>query len=300
MQKFKKDYLTIGEIVKKFKKYYPDVTCSKLRFLESKGLIKPNRADNKYRVYNGSDFLRINEILKMQKESFLPLKIIKERLENINLENKEKQQEIQEQKEQLALQGLLQKKGQAQAKAQGQTQRRAQIQGQVPGQLLEKQELQQELQRELEQKEFKEIQGQQKLQNNIDSNIDSNKMSLEEICLKFKISKDFVKSLCEEGFVSFHEEDGTLYFNGFDIEIIKISSKFSSFGLLPKHLKLFENSAIRQSNLLQQIVYPLILSKRKNSYKKAVKLISKLESIFIEFHEMLFKKENKKFLENYK
>ena len=51
----KKSYLTIGELVKKFKKYYPDLSSSKLRFLESRGLINPRRADNKYRVYFKND-----------------------------------------------------------------------------------------------------------------------------------------------------------------------------------------------------------------------------------------------------
>ena len=90
MAETRKSYFTIGELVGKFKKYYPDLTSSKLRFLESKGLIVPKRADNKYRVYFKNDVAKINLILKMQKDFFMPLEIIREKLQAIDFENIDK------------------------------------------------------------------------------------------------------------------------------------------------------------------------------------------------------------------
>jgi DNA-binding transcriptional MerR regulator len=88
-----KNYLTIGQLVSKLKKIYPDLSSSKLRFLESKGLISPGRADNKYRVYSKEDIRKINFILKMQKEYYMPLDIIKEKLSAVdfNLQNDDQQ-----------------------------------------------------------------------------------------------------------------------------------------------------------------------------------------------------------------
>ena len=63
-----KKYLTIGKAVKKLKKLYPGLTGSKLRFLESEGLISPKRASNKYRIFYKEDIERLNFILKMQKD----------------------------------------------------------------------------------------------------------------------------------------------------------------------------------------------------------------------------------------
>jgi DNA-binding transcriptional MerR regulator len=77
-----KNYLTIGRIVKKMKKIYPDLSSSKLRFLESEGLINPGRALNKYRIYFKEDIEKINYILKMQKEFYMPLDVIKEKLKS--------------------------------------------------------------------------------------------------------------------------------------------------------------------------------------------------------------------------
>src|SRR4030065_1687945 len=90
MENTKKSHLTIGELVRKFRKYYPDLTHSKLRFLESKGLIIPKRADNKYRVYFRDDVRKINFILKLQKDYFMPLEVIKEKIDSIDFGKIEK------------------------------------------------------------------------------------------------------------------------------------------------------------------------------------------------------------------
>ena len=78
--KTKKSYITISELVTKFKKYYPDISASKIRFLESRGLIEPKRTPSKYRIFTKEDILKINFILKMQKDYYLPLEAIKEKL----------------------------------------------------------------------------------------------------------------------------------------------------------------------------------------------------------------------------
>ncbi|MCL4386654.1 MAG: MerR family transcriptional regulator [Actinobacteria bacterium] len=91
--KTKKSFVTIGELVEKFKKFYPDISASKIRFLESKGLVEPKRTPSKYRVFSKEDIIKINFILRMQKEYYLPLEAIKEKLNSLDfkldLENKE-------------------------------------------------------------------------------------------------------------------------------------------------------------------------------------------------------------------
>ncbi|MDD3776510.1 MAG: MerR family transcriptional regulator [Actinomycetota bacterium] len=79
-----KKYFTIGELVDYLKKTYPDISSSKLRFLESRGLLNPGRADNKYRVYDSQDIKKINFILKMQKDYYMPLDVVKEKLDTVD------------------------------------------------------------------------------------------------------------------------------------------------------------------------------------------------------------------------
>jgi hypothetical protein len=114
------------------------------------------------------------------------------------------------------------------------------------------------------------------------------------------VSRDFLNEMLKEGFISLIDEGGKSCIEGADIEILRIAAELSGFGILPKNLKLFENSAIRHSSFLQQIVYPYIMIRKKDSYRKASKLLFRLENSFLEFNEKLFKKENKKFLETHK
>lgn len=60
---------------------FPDVTISKIRFLESQGLLDPERTASGYRKFHQADVERLRWILRQQRENFLPLKVIKDRLE---------------------------------------------------------------------------------------------------------------------------------------------------------------------------------------------------------------------------
>jgi DNA-binding transcriptional MerR regulator len=73
-------YLSIGEVLALLKEEFPDVTISKIRFLESQGLLDPERTPSGYRKFYDTDVERLQWILRQQREHFLPLKVIKGRL----------------------------------------------------------------------------------------------------------------------------------------------------------------------------------------------------------------------------
>ena len=72
---------SIGQVLSVLKADFPDVSISKIRFLESEGLIAPERAPSGYRRYAESDIARLRYILTVQKSHYLPLKVIREHLE---------------------------------------------------------------------------------------------------------------------------------------------------------------------------------------------------------------------------
>lgn len=74
-------YFTIGEVLALLLDEFPDVTISKIRFLESQGLIAPERTSSGYRKFTRPEVERLRFILREQKDNFLPLKVIKDRLE---------------------------------------------------------------------------------------------------------------------------------------------------------------------------------------------------------------------------
>src|SRR6187431_1592248 len=76
-------HLSIGEVLGLLLEEFPDVTISKIRFLESQGLIDPERTPSGYRKFYEADVARLRWILEQQREHFLPLKVIKERIASI-------------------------------------------------------------------------------------------------------------------------------------------------------------------------------------------------------------------------
>lgn len=74
------EHRSIGEVLELLKPEFPDVTVSKIRFLESQGLIAPERTPSGYRKFYGPDIDRLRWILTQQRDHFLPLKVIKSRL----------------------------------------------------------------------------------------------------------------------------------------------------------------------------------------------------------------------------
>jgi len=78
---------TIGAVLKEVKVEFPDVTLSKIRFLESEGLLCPSRSSSGYRRYSQADIDRLRYILTVQRDNYLPLKVIKEQLDEIDAGN---------------------------------------------------------------------------------------------------------------------------------------------------------------------------------------------------------------------
>ena len=70
----------IGEVLAQLRPEFPDISTSKIRFLEAEGLIEPARSRSGYRRFSAADIERLRYILTMQRDSYLPLRVIRERL----------------------------------------------------------------------------------------------------------------------------------------------------------------------------------------------------------------------------
>ena len=77
-------YLSIGEVLSKLRSDFPDVTISKIRFLESEGLIEPQRTPSGYRKFTAVDLDRLRYVLLAQRDQYLPLRVIKENLDALD------------------------------------------------------------------------------------------------------------------------------------------------------------------------------------------------------------------------
>jgi DNA-binding transcriptional MerR regulator len=80
--------MSIGEVLSKLRPDFPDVTISKIRFLESEGLIEPERSPSGYRKFSAADVDRLRYVLAAQRDQYLPLKVIREHLDAIDADRR--------------------------------------------------------------------------------------------------------------------------------------------------------------------------------------------------------------------
>lgn len=78
------EHHSIGDVLAELREEFPDVTVSKIRFLESQGLVAPERTPSGYRKFSSTDLNALRWILRQQRENFLPLKVIRQRLAELD------------------------------------------------------------------------------------------------------------------------------------------------------------------------------------------------------------------------
>ncbi|MFI7239101.1 MerR family transcriptional regulator [Streptomyces cyaneofuscatus] len=74
-------WVSIGTVLTRLREEFPEVTISKIRFLEAEGLIEPQRTPSGYRKFAPGDVERLAQVLRMQRDHYLPLKVIREHLD---------------------------------------------------------------------------------------------------------------------------------------------------------------------------------------------------------------------------
>jgi DNA-binding transcriptional MerR regulator len=76
--------LSIGEVLGRLRGDFPDITISKIRYLETEGLVEPHRSPSGYRKFSTADVERLRYILRQQRDSYLPLRKIREHLDDLD------------------------------------------------------------------------------------------------------------------------------------------------------------------------------------------------------------------------
>src|SRR5207253_1925254 len=104
--------LTIGTVCNRLQDEFPDVSISKIRYLEDQGLLNPRRTQGGYRLFSEEDVERLETILRLQRDEFLPLRVIREELAaGAGRERKRRRAGIAEAEAELDLQGLCERAG---------------------------------------------------------------------------------------------------------------------------------------------------------------------------------------------
>ena len=104
--------LTIGTVCRRLKPEFADISISKIRYLEDQGLLAPKRTQGGYRLFGEDDVERLETILRLQRDEFLPLRVIREELAaGAGKERRRRRTALGEQEEGLDLEGLCERAG---------------------------------------------------------------------------------------------------------------------------------------------------------------------------------------------
>jgi len=104
--------LTIGAVCDRLKAEFPDISISKIRYLEDQGLLAPQRTQGGYRLFSEEDVERLETILRLQRDEFLPLRVIREELAaGAGRERKRRRAGIAEAEAELDLEELCERAG---------------------------------------------------------------------------------------------------------------------------------------------------------------------------------------------
>lgn len=219
---------SIGEVLSLLKDQHPDITISKIRFLESQGLISPERTPSGYRKFFDADVDRLKWILEQQRDNFLPLKVIKRRLDSADPGSVVRPKVAVENPREPTL-----------------FSRRPEETGEVVGKTIAKQ---------AGQNSRADTEESSSLFAAVGSTPGSVSLTTRELAETTGVETLFIDELQRLGLIAPLATTGDPVFDHEALLVAKASATFSSRGVDPRHLRMFKVAAERQAGLLEQLL----------------------------------------------
>lgn len=229
-------FLTIGKVVKKLQTLYPDLSVSKVRYLQDEGLITPSRTAGGYRLYSQKDVKRLETILYLQKSRFMPLSVIKDELDRQD-KNSEVEPHVQNQASE-----LITSEAQDSLEVQGSSrQDQAQLEGKQVSQAI-----------------LGAAHADAIVVPVDDPEVIQKYHAIDRIPELAGASVSFVRQLSEAGVIALKRSPhGRDLVEGKDLTLIRLCNELRHFGFEPKNLRQYVMAANRESSMFSKslVVY---------------------------------------------
>lgn len=238
-------HLSIGEVLNLLQEEFPDITISKIRFLESQGLLDPERTPSGYRKFYDGDIDRLRWILRQQRENFLPLKVIKDRLAAGELDGPEPSNgssTVEVASAKPVTDGHEQAPA-ARREAPRKAKRRA------PQTSL------------------------------LDVGETSVSMSLDELVNATGLSPRAINELEGFGLLPGHVLGDATYYGDEALMTARLAATFMRHGVEPRHLRMYKVSAEREAGVFEQLVMPMLKQRNPGARQEAIELLSELSEL---------------------
>lgn len=231
-------HLSIGEVLDLLKSEYPDITISKIRFLESQGLIDPERTPSGYRKFYNHDIDRLRWVLLQQRDHFLPLKIIKDRLATTDVAS--------------AI-------GPPTAVAQPDT--RVQAEAEVTG-----------VARDVTPVPEPEPDPGKGLGPLLPS-LTSATFSLDELSAATGMTREQLRELERYGIVAGRAVGGHVIYDEEALVAARLARELGDHGVEARHLRMYKTAAEREAGFYEQMVLPLLKQRNPGSRRQAIEKV---------------------------
>jgi DNA-binding transcriptional MerR regulator len=234
------DGFTIGEVLNQLKEDFEDITISKIRFLESEGLVYPDRTESGYRKFTDDDVDRLRFILTAQRDHYLPLKVIREQLERLDA-------------------GEPTNRGPAPVGADDPetlaSRRAAEIAAALEAAVTSGDALQ------------------------LDQPAPGVTLTLREFCEATGLDPAEVRALRDFGIVGDRDGDGGGPFDGDDLLAARAAKELLALGLEPRHLRMYRQFVEREVALFEQLVTPLLRQRNPEARRQATRQLDKVATL---------------------
>jgi DNA-binding transcriptional MerR regulator len=244
-------YLSIGEVLALLKEEFPDITISKIRFLESQGLLDPERTPSGYRKFYDDDVERLRWILRQQREHFLPLKVIKGRLKVETAgspESDDEDDDPQAGEEDAAprhpdVAALIEppRPPVAATPEPAGSPAAAGPAGRV-------------------------LTGAQT----------GASLTLDELCAATELAAADVAELEKFGLLAGRPVAGVVYYDEDALLVARLAAQFRRFGVQARHLRMYRTAAEREAGFAEQVVLPLLKQRNPEARRQAVETLEEL------------------------
>lgn len=249
-----RDYLSIGEVLAQLLEEFPDVTISKIRFLESQGLIEPERTPSGYRKFTDAEVERLRFILREQRTNYLPLRVIKNRLED---ESTDISRELVT-PEQITTS--------SHPAARASLRQSASVEALAPpvAAVIEQDPL-----------TPASLSREQRLEA-IAHMDNTESIPRDQLLSQSHIDPKFLAELESAGLVSGHEVGDTTFFDARAIAVAEVAARFQELGIDVRHLRSWKTSAEREVTLFEQRILPLLRQRNPAAREEAVNMLTEL------------------------
>lgn len=286
------DHLSIGEVLSLLQEEFPDVTISKIRFLESQGLIDPERTPSGYRKFYEADIDRLRWILVQQREHFLPLKVIKDRLADPEAGQGElllsdgtpppvappalvepEPVPVAEDSPAHVAQAVATATATADLAA-------ASAEAVLDDVAPDAQPIWMvDLAKASAATKASAAKAEASLPLQSDSGPTEVSLTAQELCLAADISRDSLRALEQYGLISGRALGDAVFYDGDALIIASKSSGFLDRGVEARHLRMYKVAAEREAGFLEQLTMPLLKQRNPQARREAVELVEELSEL---------------------